>query len=60
MSARAKPTRKPRGHGWRAAGGAGSKLLRNIGALLELSPAERARVLGALNDKECDELFFDW
>ena len=60
MSARAKPTRKPRGHGWRAAGGAGSKLLRNIGALLELSPAERARVLGALSDKECDELFFDW
>jgi phage terminase large subunit-like protein len=63
MSARAKPARKPRaprGHGWRDAAGAGAKLLRNIGALLELSPAERAKLLATLSDKQCDEIFFDW
>ena len=63
MSARAKPARRPRasrGRGWRDGGGAGPKLLRNIGALLELSPAERAKLLAALSDKQCDELFYDW
>ena len=47
MSERAKPARKPRaprGHGWRNGGGA-PPLLRNIGALLALSPAERAKLL---------------
>lgn len=57
MSARAKPPRKARGRGWR---GANAPLLRNIGALLELSPAERGRLLAALDDKQCDELFYDW
>ena len=37
----------------------GPKLLRNIGALLALSPAERAKLLGAFSDKQCDELFYD-
>jgi phage terminase large subunit-like protein len=60
VSARAKPARKLRGRGWRDVGGAGAKLLRNIGALLELSPAERAKLLAALSDKQCDELFYDW
>jgi phage terminase large subunit-like protein len=61
MSEPAKPARKPRarrGDGWRNDGA--PPLLRNIGALLELSPAERARLLGALSDKQCDELFYDW
>ena len=57
MSARAKPPRKARGRGWRSAN---APLLRNIGALLELSPAERGRLLAALDDKQCDELFYDW
>jgi phage terminase large subunit-like protein len=61
MSEPAKPARKPRaprGHGWR--NGGAPPLLRNIGALLALSPAERAKLLGALDDKQCDELFYDW
>ena len=57
MSARAKPPRKARGRGWR---GANAPLLRNIGALLVLSPAERAKLLAALSDKQCDEIFCDW
>ena len=62
MSERDPPTRRsraPRGHGWRDAGDAAS-LLRNIGALLKLSPAERAKLLGAFSDKQCDEVFYDW
>ena len=35
-------------------------MLRNIGVLLELSPAERARLLATLSEKECQELFHDW
>ena len=61
--ARAAPKRKPRaphGRGWRSGASAGAALLRNIGELLELSPAERARALAPLSDKQCDELFYDW
>ena len=61
MSEPAKPARKPRarrGDGWRNGGAA--PLLRNIGALLVLSPAERAKLLAALSDKQCDEIFSDW
>ena len=63
MSASAKPARKPRaprGRGWRDAGAAAPKLLRNIGALLELSPAERAKLLAELSEKQCEELYYDW
>ncbi len=62
MSESAKPARKPRappGRGWRNDGGA-LPLLRNIGALLALSPPERARLLATLSDKQCNELFYDW
>jgi phage terminase large subunit-like protein len=62
MNERAKPARKPRappGHGWRNTGDA-QPLLRNIGALLKLSPAERARLLATLSDKQCNEIFYDW
>ncbi len=62
MSERAKPARKPRasrGRGWRNGGG-GPPLLRNIGALLALSPAERSRLLATLSEKECAELYYDW
>ena len=62
MSERAPPARKPRtprGRGWRNDGGA-PPLLRNIGALLVLSPAERAKLLAALDDKQCNEIFYDW
>jgi len=62
MSERAKPARKPRtprGRGWRNDGGAPA-LLRDIGALLVLSPAERARLLATLDDKQCNEIYYDW
>ena len=62
MSERTEPARKrraPRGQGWRNGGGA-PPLLRDIGALLVLSPAERARLLAALSDQQCDEIFYDW
>ena len=61
MSEPAKPARKPRprrGDGWR--NGGAPPLLRNIGALLVLSAAERAKLLAALSDKQCDEIFCDW
>ncbi len=35
-------------------------MLRNIGVLLELTPAERAKLLGGLDEKQCEELFHDW
>ena len=57
----ARPARKPRarrGDGWR--NGGAPPLLRNIGALLELSPTERARLVAALSDRQCDEIFCDW
>ena len=60
MSARPAAKRKPRGRGWRSGAATGANLLRNIGVLLELSPAERARLLAGLSDKQCDELFYDW
>ena len=63
MSARAKAERKPRatrGRGWRGGAAGGAAMLRNIGALLELTPAERAKLLGALDEKQCEELFHDW
>jgi phage terminase large subunit-like protein len=60
LSARAAPKRKARGRGWRSGGATSANLLRNIGVLLELSPAERARLLAGLSDKQCDELFYDW
>jgi hypothetical protein len=62
MSDREPPARKPRappGHGWREGGGA-PPLLRSIGALLKLSPAERAKLLGAFSEKQCAEVFYDW
>ena len=62
MSEREPPARKPRappGHGWRDGGGA-PPLLRSIGALLKLSPAERAKLLGAFSEKQCAEVFYDW
>jgi phage terminase large subunit-like protein len=57
-----KPRRKrraPRGQGWRNDGDA-LALLRNIGELIALTPAERAKVLTALNDKQSEELLYDW
>jgi phage terminase large subunit-like protein len=33
---------------------------RNIGFLLELLPAERAKLLAGLSEKQCVELFHDW
>ena len=35
-------------------------MLRNIGLLLELRPAERAKVLATLSDKDCIGVFHDW
>ncbi|MGD1038837.1 MAG: terminase family protein [Roseiarcus sp.] len=35
-------------------------MLRNIGVLLELTPAERAKLIGSLSEKQCEELFHDW
>jgi hypothetical protein len=55
--------RKPRatrGRGWRGRASGGAAMRRNIGVLLELTPAERARLLGELGQKQCDELFHDW
>ncbi|MGO4873046.1 MAG: DNA-packaging protein [Roseiarcus sp.] len=63
MSARAKAERKPRasrGRGWRGGAAGGAAMLRNIGRLLELTPAERAKLLGGLDEKQCEELFHDW
>jgi phage terminase large subunit-like protein len=62
MSERDPPARKPRaspGRGWRDGGG-GPPLLRSIGALLKLSPAERAKLLGAFSEKQCAEVYYDW
>ena len=56
MSERERPPRKGRGRGWRG----GAPLLRNVGALLELTPAERARLLASLDEKQCEEIFYDW
>ncbi len=63
MSASAKAERKPRatrGRGWRGRASGGAAMLRNIGRLLELTPAERAKLIGELDEKQCDELFHDW
>lgn len=63
MSASAKAERKPRatrGRGWRGRASGDAAMRRNIGVLLELTPAERARLLGELGQKHCDELFHDW
>ncbi len=63
MSAGAKAGRKPRasrGRGWRGHPSGGAAMLRNIGLLLELLPAERAKLLGGLGEKQCMELFHDW
>ena len=35
-------------------------MLRNIGLLLKLQPANRAKLLATLSEKECDEVFHDW
>ncbi|MBV8472023.1 MAG: DNA-packaging protein [Hyphomicrobiales bacterium] len=62
MSAGGKAGRKPRatrGRGW-GDPAADAAMLRNIGLLLELSPAERAQLLATLSEKECQELFHDW
>jgi phage terminase large subunit-like protein len=34
--------------------------VRNIGELLKLKPAERAKLLAAFDSQACDELFYDW
>ncbi|HEY1944499.1 MAG TPA: terminase family protein [Roseiarcus sp.] len=52
--------RKPRGRGWRGRPGGAAAMLRNIGMLLELSPADRAKLLATLSEKECQEVFHDW
>jgi phage terminase large subunit-like protein len=60
MSARPAVKRKPRGRGWRGGDASSAALARNIGGLLELSPAERTRLLAELSDKQCNELYYDW
>jgi hypothetical protein len=63
VSASAKAERKPRAtraRGWTGRASGGAAMRRNIGVLLELTPAERARLLGELGQKHCDELFHDW
>ena len=34
--------------------------VRNIGELLKLEPAERAKLLADFDSRECAELFYDW
>ena len=63
MSASAKAERKPRaprGRGWRGPAAGAAAMLRNIGLLLELTPAERAKLIGSVDEKQCEELFHDW
>ena len=60
MSGRIGAKRKLRGRGWKSGAGTAAALLRNIGVLLELSPSQRAKLLGQLSHKQCDELFYDW
>lgn len=63
MSASAPSGRKPRashGRGWRGSATGAAAMLRNIGVLLELTPAERARLLADLSDKQCQEVVHDW
>ena len=63
MSACAKAGQKPRasrGRGWRGRAAGDAAMIRKIGDLLALSPAQRARLLAGLSGKEVDELFHDW
>ena len=56
----ARKARAARGRGWKGRPSGGAAMLRNIGALCELTPAERAKLLARLSEKQCEELYYDW
>ena len=49
----------PRGRGWRSRA-SDSAMVRRFDDLFALKPAERARLLANLDDRECSELVYEW